>query len=91
MRIASDFLMLGFSRTKTFTFCSMPLTPVILRGAEGEDAETILPESTLSLSVWDDRLQSPLSLEGEDFPLFLETVDSATSRKPFVQNDMRVG
>ena len=55
MRIASDFLMLGFSRTKTFTFCSMPLTPVILRGAEGEVAETILPESTLSLSVWGDR------------------------------------
>ena len=48
MRIAPDFLMLGFSRTKTFTFCSMPLTPVILRGAEGEVAETILPESTLS-------------------------------------------
>ena len=27
----------------------MPLTPVILRGAEGEIAESILPESTLSL------------------------------------------
>ena len=55
MRIASDFLMLGFSRTKTFTFCSMPLTPVILRGAEGEVAESILPESTLSKGLWRDR------------------------------------
>ena len=52
MRIAPDSLMLGFSSTKTFTLCSMPLTPVILRGAEGEVAETILPEITLSLGVW---------------------------------------
>ena len=52
MRIALESLMLGFSRTKTFTLYSMPLTPVILRGAEGEVAESILPESTLSLSVW---------------------------------------
>jgi len=62
MRIAPDSLMLGFSSTKTFTLCSMPLTPVILRGAEGEVAETILPEITLSLSVWGDRLQRPFSL-----------------------------
>ena len=55
MRIASDFLMLGFSRTKTFTFCSMPLTPVILRGAEGKVAESILLEITLSQGVWRDR------------------------------------
>ena len=33
----------------------MPLTHFILRGAEGEVAEPILPEITLSLSVWDDR------------------------------------
>ena len=52
MRIASDSFMPGFSGTKTFTLYSMPLTPVILRGAEGEVAESILPESTLSLSVW---------------------------------------
>ena len=62
MRIASDSLMLGFSRTKTFTLSSMPLIPVILRGAEGEVAESILLESTLSQGVWDDRLQSPISL-----------------------------
>ena len=55
MRIASDFLMLGFSSPNTFTLCSMPLTPVILRGAEGEVAESILPESTLSQGVWRDR------------------------------------
>ena len=70
MRIASDFLMLGFSRTKTFTFCSMPLTPVILRGAEGEVAESILLESILSQGVGDDRLQSPFSSEGEGFVAF---------------------
>ncbi len=46
--------MLGFSRTKTFTLCSMPLTPVILREAEGKVAESILPESTLSQGVWRD-------------------------------------
>ena len=48
MRIASDSLMPGFSSTKTFTLCSMPPSPVILRGAEGKVAESILPESTLS-------------------------------------------
>ena len=37
----------------------MPLKPVILRGAEGEVAESILPESTLSLSLWDDRPKDP--------------------------------
>ena len=37
----------------------MPLTPVILRGAEGKVAETIFPESTLSLGVWDDLLKDP--------------------------------
>ena len=51
MRIAPDFLMLGFSSTKTFTLCSMPSTSVILRGAEGEVAESTLPETTLSLDV----------------------------------------
>jgi len=54
MRKVPDFPMFGFSSTKTFTLCSMPSTPVILRGAEGKVAESILPESTLSLSVWDD-------------------------------------
>ena len=62
MRIASDFLMLGFSSMNTFTLYSMPLKPVILRGAEGEVAESILTESTLSKGVWDDRLQRPITL-----------------------------
>ena len=62
MRIASDSFMLGFSSMKTFTFRNKPLKPVILRGAEGEVAESILLESTLSQSVWDDRPQSPISL-----------------------------
>ena len=48
MRISSDSLMPGFSSQNTFTLCSMPLKPVILRGAEGKVAESILPESTLS-------------------------------------------
>ena len=48
MRIASDSFMLGFSSMKTFTFRNKPLKPVILRGAEGEVAESILLESTLS-------------------------------------------
>ena len=69
----------------------MPLTPVILRGAEGKVAESILLESTLSQGVWDDRLQRPFSRTGEGFPSLFETVDSATSGKPYVQNDMRVG
>jgi len=30
------------------------------------------------------------SHQGEGFPSLFETVDSATSGKPFVQNDMRV-
>ena len=68
MRIAPDSLMPGFSRTKTFTLSSMSPIPVILRGAKGKVAESILLESTLSQGVWDDHLQSPFSLEGEDFP-----------------------
>ena len=55
MRIASDSLIPGFSNTKTFTLSSMPPISVILRGAEGEVAESILPESTLSYGVWRDR------------------------------------
>ena len=75
MPIASDFLMLGFSSPNTFTLCSMPSTSVILSGAEGEVAESILLESTLSQGVWDDHLQSPFSLEGEGFPsLFRNSV-----------------
>ena len=51
MRIAPDSIIPGFSSPNTFTLYSMPLTPVILRGAEGEDAESILSESTFSLGV----------------------------------------
>ncbi|MDP6382224.1 MAG: hypothetical protein QF385_03300 [SAR324 cluster bacterium] len=39
----------------------MSLYPVILRGAEGEVAESILTERTLSLSFWDDSPQRALS------------------------------
>ena len=41
MWIASDSL-IGFSSPNTFILCSMPLKPVILRGAEGEVAESII-------------------------------------------------
>ena len=51
MRIAPDSLMLGFSSPNTFTLCSMPSTSVILRGAEGKVAESILSESNFSLGV----------------------------------------
>ena len=62
MRIAPDSLMLGFSSPNPFTFHNMSPIPVILRGAEGEVAESILPESTLSKGVWRDRPQIPISL-----------------------------
>ena len=65
MRIASDSLMPGFSSPNTFTFHNMSPIPVILPGAEGEIAESILLESTLSQGVWDDHFQSPFSFEGE--------------------------
>ena len=54
MRISPDFLMLGFSSPNTFALRNMPPIPVILRGAEGEVAESILPGSTLSQGVWRD-------------------------------------
>ena len=62
MRIAPDSLMSGFSSPNTFTLSSMPPIPVILRGAKGEVAESILPESTLSQGVWRDRPQRPITL-----------------------------
>ena len=49
MRISPDSLILGFSSPNTFTLCSMPISPVILRGAEGKVVESILPENILSL------------------------------------------
>ena len=70
MRIAPESLMFGFSSPNTFTFHNMSPIPVILRGAEGEVAESILLESMLSQGVWDDRLQSPFSSEGEGFVAF---------------------
>jgi len=51
MRISPDFLMLGFFSPNTFTLRNMSPIPVILRGAEGEVAESTLPEITLSLDV----------------------------------------
>ena len=90
MRIAPDSLMPGFSRTKTFTLSSMSPIPVILRGAEGEVAESILLE-VCSLRVCGMIVFKVLSPPREKVLSLLETVDSATPVKPFVQNDMRVG
>ena len=39
---ASDFLSVGFLSPKTITLRSMPPIPVILRGAEGEVAESMI-------------------------------------------------
>ena len=45
---ASDFLSVGFTSPKTYTLPSTPHHPVILRGAEGEVAESIIQKITLS-------------------------------------------
>ncbi|MGA0292699.1 MAG: hypothetical protein ACO3OL_02250, partial [bacterium] len=51
------------SPARRLSLCAVFLSPpVILRGAEGKVAETIFPESTLSLSVWGDRPQRLISL-----------------------------
>ena len=70
--------MIGFSSPNTFTLCNKPFTPVILRGTEGEFAESTLPKSTLSLSVFDDRLERPFSLKGELFFHLKETSPNGT-------------
>ena len=50
---AQDTLMVGHSKFKTFTLPSNPPQSIILRGAEGEVAESILYQRTL-----DDPIQS---------------------------------
>ena len=49
MHTASDFLSVGFASPKTLTLRSTPHHPVILRGAEGEVAESIIHKITLAL------------------------------------------
>ena len=46
---ASDFLLVGFLSPKTYTLPSTPYHTVILRGAEGEVAESIIHKITLAL------------------------------------------
>jgi len=48
MHTASDFLSVGFASPKTLTLRSTPHHPVILRGAEGEVAESIIQKITLA-------------------------------------------
>ena len=45
---ASDFLLVGFLSPKTYTLPSTPYHTVILRGAEGEVAESIIQKITLA-------------------------------------------
>ena len=47
--------MVGFSIPRTFTLRSILPTPVILRGAEGEVAESIIQQITLALRERGDR------------------------------------
>ena len=48
IHIAPDPFLFGFSNPKTFTLLSIPPTPVILRGAEGEVAESVIQKITSS-------------------------------------------
>ena len=68
MKIALDFLMLGFSSPNTFTLRNMPPTPVILRGAEGEVAESIIQRITLALRERGDRQRRWVRVVGEHLP-----------------------
>ena len=52
---ASDFLLVGFLSPKTYTLPSTPYHTVILRGAEGEVAESIIQKITLALRERGDR------------------------------------
>ena len=67
MLIATDFLLVGFSSLKTFTLRSMPL-PVILRGAEGKVAESIIQKITLALRERGDRRRRWVRAGEEHFP-----------------------
>ena len=49
MHTASDFLSVRFPSPKTYTLPSTPHHPVILRGAQGEVAESIIQKITLAL------------------------------------------
>jgi len=53
---------------KTFTLPSTPHHPVILRGAEGEVAESIIPKITLALRKRGDRRRRWVRAREEHFP-----------------------
>ena len=48
MHTASDFLSVGFASPKTYSLPNNPNHPVILCGAEGEVAESIIQKITLA-------------------------------------------
>ena len=84
MHIAPDFLLVGLLSPKTFTLRNMPPTLSFCAEPKGEVAESIIRKLTLSL------LERGTFTQGKGFPSLFENVDSATSGKPCVQNDMRV-
>ena len=63
MRIAPDFLMLGFSSTKTFTLCSIPLTPCHSARSRRQSRRIHTPRNyALSGCVEGSSLKNPLPL-----------------------------
>ena len=59
--------MVGFSIPRTFTLRSIPPTPVILRGAKGEVAESIIHQITLALREREDCCRLWVSAGEEHF------------------------
>ena len=64
---ASDFLLVGFLSPKTYTLPSTPYHTVILRGAEGEVAESIIQKITLALRERGDRRRRWVRVGGKHF------------------------
>ena len=60
--------MISFSIPQTFTLRSILPTPVILREAEGEVAESIFQQITLALKESGDRCRRWLRAGQEQFP-----------------------
>ena len=66
--ITPDSLFVGSSNLKTFHLHSMPPTPVILREAEGEVAESIIQQITLALKESGDRPRRWVRTRQKHFP-----------------------
>ena len=76
--------MVGFSIPRTFTLRSILPTPVILRGAEGEVAESMFQQITLTLRERGDRSIRWLSAGKSTFAKTLNRSDgNRTARRSF--------